>query len=61
MGTEDEIVTIVDESNNVVGALPRKKMRANRLVHRATYVIVFNPREELYLQAGSLGTKEKTS
>jgi len=50
MGTEDEIVTIVDEYNNVVGALPRKEMRANRLLHRATYVIVFNPRKELYVQ-----------
>ena len=49
MGTEDEIVTIVDEYNNVVGALPRKEMRAKRLLHRATYVIVFNPREELYV------------
>ena len=50
MGTEDEIVTIVDEYNNVVGALSRKEMRAKRLLHRATYVMVFNPRKELYVQ-----------
>jgi isopentenyldiphosphate isomerase len=50
MGPEYEIVTIVDEYNNVVGALPRKVMRAKRLLHRATYVMVFNTREQLYVQ-----------
>jgi len=50
MGTEDEIVTIVDEYNNVVGALPRKEMRAKGLLHQATYIMVFNPRKELYVQ-----------
>jgi isopentenyldiphosphate isomerase len=54
MGTEYEIVTIVDEHNNVVGALPRKEMRAKRLLHRATYVMVFNPRQELYVQKRTL-------
>ena len=49
MGTQDEMVTIVDERNNVVGAVPRRTMRAERLTHRATYVMVFNPRGELYV------------
>jgi isopentenyldiphosphate isomerase len=49
MGTQDEMVTIVDEHNNVVGAVPRSTMRAERLTHRATYVMVFNPRGELYV------------
>ncbi len=47
---EDEIVTIVDRQNNVVGAIPRREMRAWRLPHRATYVLVFNSRGELYVQ-----------
>lgn len=51
MGSEDdEVVTIVDEQNNVVGAIPRAEMRARRLPHRATYILVFNPRRELYVQ-----------
>ena len=50
MGAGDEIVTIVDRENNVVGAMPRREMRAGRLPHRATYVLVFNSRGELYVQ-----------
>jgi len=49
MGKE-EIVTIVDENNNVVGAEPRSKMRAESLPHRANYILVFNSEGELFLQ-----------
>jgi 8-oxo-dGTP pyrophosphatase MutT (NUDIX family) len=50
MGTADEIVAIVDEHNRVVGAAPRHEMRAKRLPHRSTYILVFNSRGELYIQ-----------
>lgn len=50
MGAADEIVAIVDEENNVVGAVPRREMRAKRLLHRSTYILVFNARGELYVQ-----------
>jgi 8-oxo-dGTP pyrophosphatase MutT (NUDIX family) len=50
MGAEDELVAIVDERNKVVGAVPRREMRAGNLPHRATYILVFNPRGELYVQ-----------
>jgi len=50
MGAEDELVTIVDERNRVVGAVPRREMRAGNLPHRATYILVFNSRGELYVQ-----------
>jgi isopentenyldiphosphate isomerase len=49
MGTQDEMVTIVNEHNNVVGAVSRRQMRVKRLLHRATYVMVFNTRGELYV------------
>lgn len=39
MGAE-ELVDIVDEEDVVVGVAPRWRMRAERLRHRATYVIV---------------------
>ncbi|MBI1788023.1 MAG: NUDIX hydrolase YfcD [Acidobacteria bacterium] len=45
-----EIVTIVDERNRVVGSAPRPEMRARRLPHRATYILVFNSRGDLYVQ-----------
>jgi 8-oxo-dGTP pyrophosphatase MutT (NUDIX family) len=50
MGAEEEVVVIVDEDNNEVGAVPRSEMRAGRLPHRATYILVFNSKGELFLQ-----------
>ena len=54
MGAADEIVVIVDQDNNIVGAVPRGEMRAKRLAHRSTYVLVFNSRGELYVQKRTL-------
>jgi isopentenyldiphosphate isomerase len=50
MSTTDEIVTLVDEHNHVIGAVPRGEMRAKRLPHRSTYVFVFNTHGDLYVQ-----------
>lgn len=50
MGSADEVVIIVDEANNEVGAVPRQEMRAGRLPHRATYILVFNSNGEIYVQ-----------
>lgn len=50
MSAADEIVAIVDEENHVVGAAPRREMRAKRLPHRSTYILVFNSQGELYVQ-----------
>ena len=50
MGAADEIVTIVDEHNKVIGAVSRREMRAKNLPHRSTYILVFNAQGELYVQ-----------
>jgi isopentenyldiphosphate isomerase len=50
MNPADEIVAIVDEQNNVIGAVPRREMRAKRLLHRSTYILVFNAQGEIYVQ-----------
>lgn len=50
MGSAHEIVAIVDEKNTVVGAVARHEMRARRLLHRATYIMVFNQAGELFVQ-----------
>ena len=50
MNAGDEIVVIVDEHNEVVGSAPRREMRARRLPHRSTYILVFNSRGELFVQ-----------
>jgi len=54
MGVADEIITIVDENNRVVGSVPRREMRAKALPHRATYVLVFNSQGQLYVQKRTL-------
>jgi 8-oxo-dGTP pyrophosphatase MutT (NUDIX family) len=50
MGGAEELVTIVDETNNKIGAVDRRVMRADRLTHRATYILVFNSEGEIYVQ-----------
>jgi 8-oxo-dGTP pyrophosphatase MutT (NUDIX family) len=46
----NELVIIVDKKNNEVGVVPRREMRSARLRHRATYILVFNIKGELFLQ-----------
>lgn len=49
----EEIVIIVDEQNLPIGAVTRKIMRQQRLIHRATYILVFNSAGELFIQKRS--------
>ncbi|CAK8714249.1 NUDIX hydrolase YfcD [Candidatus Electrothrix laxa] len=46
----EEIVQIVDEHNSELGELPRRLMREQRLIHRASYILVFNAAGELFIQ-----------
>jgi 8-oxo-dGTP pyrophosphatase MutT (NUDIX family) len=50
MHPADEIVAIVDEHNKVIGSAPRREMRAGKLRHRSTYILVFNSQGELFVQ-----------
>ena len=50
MSAGDEIITIVDVDNNVVGSATRREMRDRGLPHRATYILVFNSKGELFVQ-----------
>jgi 8-oxo-dGTP pyrophosphatase MutT (NUDIX family) len=45
----DELVDVVDEEGRVVGVVTRREIRAKRLLHRCTYVIVRNSRGEIYV------------
>lgn len=49
----EEIVMIVDEQNQPIAAVTRKIMRQQRLIHRATYILVFNTGGELFIQKRS--------
>ena len=50
MGSAQEEVAIVDRDNRVIGSALRREMRARNLIHRATYILVFNRRGELFVQ-----------
>jgi isopentenyldiphosphate isomerase len=44
-----ELVDVVDAQDRVVGRASRGEVRARRLRHRATYLLVFNGRGELFI------------
>lgn len=45
-----EIVQIVDRDNRELESCPRSVMRQQGLIHRASYILVFNDQGELFLQ-----------
>lgn len=46
----EEIVQIVDRNNSPINTVPRKVMRQQGLIHRASYILVFNAENELFIQ-----------
>ncbi|MFC1812211.1 NUDIX hydrolase YfcD [Thermodesulfobacteriota bacterium] len=54
MKPKDEIVSIVDEENNLIGTEFRSVMRLKGLIHRASYILVFNSKEQIFVQKRTL-------
>jgi isopentenyl-diphosphate delta-isomerase len=50
----EEIFDVVNERDEVIGRAPRKEVHARGLWHRAVHVLVFNTKEEVFLQKRSL-------
>jgi len=46
----EEIVAIVDRDNHPLGAVSRRIMRQQKLIHRASYILVFNSAGQLFIQ-----------
>lgn len=46
----EEWVDWVDEQNRVLGAVPRSRMRREKLAHRATYIFIEDHEGRLYVQ-----------
>ena len=44
-----EPVDVIDDEGRVIGTVTRREMRARRLPHRSTYILVFNGRGELFV------------
>ena len=49
----DDLVDVVDDDGRVVGQTTRREMRALRLPHRSTYILVFDRRGELFIHLRS--------
>lgn len=47
---KNEIVQIVDQDNVEIAAVTRGIMREQKLIHRASYILVFNTDQDLYVQ-----------
>lgn len=54
MNPLDELVIIVDENNRETGTSTRKEMRNKCLIHRATYILVFNSKGAIFVQKRTL-------
>jgi isopentenyldiphosphate isomerase len=50
----DESVIIVNEDNEVIDVIPRSLMRSGELLHRASYITIFNPSGEILVQKRSM-------
>jgi isopentenyldiphosphate isomerase len=47
---EEELVQIVDRNDQEIAVVTRAIMREQRLIHRASYILVFNKAGELFVQ-----------
>lgn len=54
MNVDQEIYNIVDENDHIIGQASRKHIHQNKLLHRSVHVLVFNSKNELFLQKRSL-------
>ena len=54
----EEIFDVVDELDQVTGQAPRSVVHAQKLLHRAVHIFVFNSRGELLLQMRSIHKDE---
>jgi isopentenyldiphosphate isomerase len=54
----DEIFDVVDANDQVIGRAPRAEVHKRGLMHRATHVLVFNAKGEVFLQKRSM-TKDR--
>ena len=49
-----EYLSVVDENDQVINTLPRDKIHAAGLPHRAVHILVFNNKKQLFMQKRSM-------
>ncbi|HVV00191.1 MAG TPA: NUDIX domain-containing protein, partial [Verrucomicrobiae bacterium] len=53
-GSAEEIFDVVNENDEVIGSAPRGEVHRTGAMHRATHVLAFNQRGEVFLQKRSM-------
>lgn len=59
MSHSQEMLDVVDEDDNVIAITTRGEIHARGLMHRAVHILVFNSRDELFLQKRSMSKDEQ--
>ena len=59
MSVSHEILDVVDENDNVIAQKTRGEIHAEGLMHRAVHILVFNSKNELFLQKRSMSKDEQ--
>ena len=59
MSVSHEILDVVDENDNVIARKTRGEIHAQGLMHRAVHILVFNSKDELFLQKRSMNKDEQ--
>ena len=54
----EEILDVVDSNDNVVSRASRYEVHKNGLMHRSVHILVFNSRDNLFLQKRSMSKDE---
>jgi isopentenyldiphosphate isomerase len=54
-----ELLDVVDEDDNLIAVTTRGEIHARGLMHRAVHILVFNSKDELFLQKRSMNKDEQ--
>jgi len=55
---QEEIYDVVDEMDQVIGQATRREIHKKNLLHRSIHILVFNSKNELFLQKRSMNKDE---
>ena len=58
MSVSQELLDVVDENDEIIGIKTRGEIHAQRLMHRAVHILVFNSNGDLFLQKRSMSKDE---
>ena len=57
MGSDDDLIDVVDDNDNVVDTKSKKDIREQVLTHRGVDIILFNSKNEIFVHQRSFNKK----